>query len=365
MRSKERLRQIIQEYTIYEKPIILLAVFIGFIYLNGYLREFGIPFPLEIGILPTLLIVIASLSIFLVLLVLAYVFLVGLVNVDPFSAKFHALINTDINGLYAPRLRNSIKYALISYVFPFSVFLILAGYYELDSRRIYGALFLGYVIWAFLYSWVLVQRTVAPRTEKLKRAFLMTCHVFMVQCVSIVSLSIFLVIVLTRMKGATEFELVLLIVSYGLLNFMCILPIFSKIKFDELHRSSEKLNSDQLILKSQKQPAYAILVVLLLFSLTPNISPFVGELPLKLLSIGGGMEYQVRDTAERCLAWPEFIVLDRDANACVSKTGKLIIQLGDRAFFLFQKEEEGEQIVGMNTKDVITIKALSEKSLFY
>jgi hypothetical protein len=67
MKSKERLRQIVKEYTFYEKPILLLAFFIGFIYLNGYLREFEIPFPLEIGILPTLLIVIGALSIFLVL----------------------------------------------------------------------------------------------------------------------------------------------------------------------------------------------------------------------------------------------------------------------------------------------------------
>ena len=243
--------------------------------------------------------------------------------------------------------------------------MVWIGYYQTESTSLnFLILFSLYAVWAFIYGVVTAQSMKEGFKEKAIAAFKMTFHIFAVQFVSLLSLSVFLLVVLARAKNISELELLLVVCCYAIVNFICILPMFSKTKFDEINQSEKKLNSDEIIQKSQQYPTYLIIVMLIFLSLTPNISPYVGELPLRLLNIGGGIEVQVKDTRRYCDAWPEFIIHKKDDDSCVTKTGKLLIQLGDRAYFTFYKEKVGHLVISLDIGKASISKRVPENSFY-
>jgi len=362
---KEKFASAIESNRVFYKPALILGMISGSIYLNGFLSEYGVPFPLDIGVLTSALLVIGTLSLLLVTITTCYVLLVSLVNLDPFDTCYQRVINTSKSGIYAPKLTNYLILYFFIYLLPFCLFFIflMSDAFESVEFKIYILLFL-YLIWSFLYSAFISRNAYDTIKEKALFSLKMMLHIFLSQIVSIVSLCFFVLILVPRVGNLDDLTFFGVLCVYLIVNIFCLIPVFSSSKFNEIINDENKtVSSDVLIRNTQVTPVWVVVVTLVVISCLPPFSPYVGELPLRILNIGGGVEFIAVDGKRQCNSWPDFIVSHKDESTCTTKKGKLLIQLGDRAYAIF-KDVNSEKIVSLNLSKSSIVSDIPEDSIY-
>ncbi|WP_181318807.1 hypothetical protein, partial [Photobacterium kishitanii] len=138
------------------------------------------------------------------------------------------------------------------------------------------------------------------------------------------------------------------LILYLFITYLLMLPFFSKRKLIKLTTTeNHKLTPDLIIKHTQNSPAWAIILLMVIASFLSPVSSYVGEIPLKLMNIGGGKNFVATDEIKQCNSWPSFIISKKDKNSCITKEGKLIIQLGSRAYALF-KDGQQDKVVSLD-----------------
>lgn len=333
----EKIKTIIQYYSTFYKPALIISMISGAIYLNGFLRSFGIPFPLEINVLPSTLLVIGVLSLLIVLITSLYATLVTTMNYDPLNTGYHIIINTSKSGVFSLKIKNYLKLNFFVYLLPFLTLFIIIYKELIPLGYIFSFYFyIVLALWSIIVSlFILIKKR---KYIKNKQSFFLTftIHIFIFQNISLLSFALFYLIITPRIDNITDLKLLITLIFYLSFNYLLLLPIFSKKKLLELTKNkTHKLTPESIITQTQNSPAWAIIVFMVLASFLPQISSYVGELPLKLMNLGGGSSFVVTDEIKQCNSWPNFIISKKDNNSCRTKEGKLIIQLGSRAYAIF------------------------------
>jgi hypothetical protein len=332
----DKLNEILNKYQCFNKGLFYASMVVGAIYLNSYLSGFGIPFPLDINLLPTTLLVVGILSAFFLALATVYTLLIGIMNEDPLGIGLQRIISTCDTGIYAPKNVNYIKHTLVSYILPFTLSLVLFTEYDMSSTPIKTLLILiGYIAWAFIYSIVITRKEVSKGIEKFKLQLKITTYVSLMQLLSIISFVVFLSIVLPRAKNIETIDLILITLGYVIVNSACTLPSFSKAKFAEINTSNKNITAERIVMQTHTKPTYMIIIALIFCSFIPGVPYYVGEIPLKFLNIGGGIDFAMKDSISRCINWPDSIIDKKTKDYCTSRNGKLILRLGDRGYAVF------------------------------
>lgn len=192
----------------------------------------------------------------------------------------------------------------------------------------------------------------------------MSFHLIAAQAVSITSIIILITIISSKTTKISDPTFFIIIAIYLLINAACILPSFSKKKFQELHGTKNNLNADDLISKSQLTPTYFVIGFLVIISLLPPFAFHIGEIPLKLMNIGGNIEFIATDARRQCDSWPSVIIDKVDEKQCQSKKGRLIIQLSDRAFTIFENKNGDPILVSLNLSKAAVISLLPNDSRY-
>ncbi|HDU8573908.1 TPA: hypothetical protein RG687_003749 [Vibrio parahaemolyticus] len=368
MSIRENVESIIDKNKALYKPIVVGGIISGGIYLNGFLSQFGIPFPLDIGVLTSALLVIGVISTLVVASISAYVLLVSFSHYDFLNTKFHFVINTTKQGVYASRARNYIKFYLLTYFVPVCCFIASSYLYYDDRVSLNGIVyfFCFYFFSYILYGYFVSSGFFLTRKERLLFSAKLFIHMIVSQAVSIASLIMFIAILAPRMGDLTDWEFSGVISIYLLVNFLCLLPIFSVRAAKNILESGElSITSEELVKKTHLTPVWLVVFLMVLLSYVPNVSAYIGEIPLRLLNIGGGVEFIAIDAKRQCDSWPDFIIAQSDkTNKCVSITGKLLIQLGDRAYAIFPKENT-EVIVSLNLSKSSIVSDIPSKSTYW
>jgi len=104
----------------------------------------------------------------------------------------------------------------------------------------------------------------------------------------------------------------------------------SALSLGSADETEEKLEAKTLTRRLFKSPNSILFVALLATTLLPNIAPYVGEVPLRLLNIGGGVErlfYLSKKVADDLPA--EILeVCDDKAGKCRLKLLQVLLDLG-------------------------------------
>ncbi|WP_394136406.1 hypothetical protein [Aliivibrio fischeri] len=366
MNIRDGFKAAVENNKVFYKPVIGVGIVSGAIYLNGFLTEYGVPFPLDIGVLASALLVIGVLSIMFVGIATCYILLTSFVNFDPFNTNYHRVINTSKQGIYASRMRNYISFYFFTYLFPIvTVLICLVVYTELMSN--YMALLLGvalYLIFPLLYSFAVSKGAFEQLSQRVRFAIKMAIHVFLSQIVSIASLFFFVAILTPRVSSLSNLEFIGVIISFLLVNLFCLIPVFSYRKLDAaLAQVNKSITADSLIKNTQVTPVWLVVAMLLFTSYLPAISPYVGELPLRMLNIGGGIDFIAVDGRRQCDSWPSFIISNKTGSTCTTNNGKLLVQFGDRAFALF-KDRDSEKVVSLNLSKSSIISDIPDGSVY-
>jgi len=364
MELVNKITKIAKEFSTIHKPIFFISIIVGAIYLNTYLRGFGIPFPLDLSVLPTILLVIGFFSVLLTIVISMYLLLVAIINIDPWDTGFKRIINTNKAGLYAPQIKNYLIYALVSYILPFSLFLVITINYGSDTSTKQLVLWFLYLVWAIICSLAWAIDSNLPKNERVPFILKMTFHTFTIQVVTVFSVMVLITIVLSKTPKISDMEFYIILTVYLLINLACILPSFSDRRFQKIQNDNKKLSADDLINKSQLTATYVVLALLVFVSLLPPFAFHIGEIPLRLMNIGGNIEFKVIDARRQCDSWPEVIIDKKDDEKCQSKVGHLIIQLSDRAFTIFENKHGKPILVSLNFSKSAIVSTLPDDSQY-
>lgn len=351
MNFQERLKKSIDTVRGEYKLMFFIGFLLGAYYLNSFLGQFGVPFPAYA--IPTMLVVVGGISIFFVVIISAYLIVIGIVNESQVNGEINRLINTDKNGFYNPKIINSIRNGTIIYALP--MLFTLAILYTTRNYLVFFVLFIIYTIWGISYGLILWERENALK-QRYKFLLKIVGHILLIQALSFPSLVIFLSLIFSINEDLSTGQFIIISISYVFVNMICIIPVFSPKKFKNIHHSEKLLGADELLHKSRANPTYVILSVLVIASIVPGVSSFVGKLALRSLNIGGGIKFIAKDASENCYSWPQFLIQKSSEHSCVSKVGQLILKLDDRAYALFERKEGEFKMVSINlSKSVIVI----------
>ncbi|WP_353302976.1 hypothetical protein [Sessilibacter corallicola] len=369
MESLKKISKIIEESHALSKTTLFFMMSIGGIYLNGFLSEFNIPFPLEISVLPTILFLIGIISLIILIFLIIYTIIVGLINQHAVTPQIIGLIlQNHKEGWQSNTLRNLITYSLYSYIIPLICLVVWIGFYQVKfSLLALTILFVAYLLWALIFGIVVTYTSGLPKKDRVKLTLSMTTQIFLIQLLSFLSFSILLLFINERAKNISEIEIILYVIFYSVINFICTYPISLKDKPNEFEDLDEKLTSNVVVQKSQQYPTFTVIFSLFAISLTPNVSPYVGELPLRLLNVGGGQEIAIISSRQECNTWPEIIIRNNDKNkeTCITKTAKLLVQLGNRAYLIFNDEKIKGFVISLDIGKASIIKKIPQNSYYF
>ncbi|WP_147280340.1 hypothetical protein [Photobacterium damselae] len=362
MNILEKIKIIIELYKSFYKPILITSMIAGSIYLNGFLSSYGVPFPLDIAVLPSTLLIIGTLSLLIVIITSIYVILMIFMNSDPLNTGYHLIINTSKYGVISFRSRNYIPFIFITYLLPFSL-LFATIYRDLIPTESTYILLIVIFLWSFFCSCFISRNKI--RSKKSRNIFigLFTLHLFIFQIISFTSLMIFLLIIIPRAGDINDLKLSYILFFYIFITVIFIIPIFSKNKLKQLNNSdNDNLDPDFIAKNIQTSPVLAIIFFMILFSLLPQTSSYVAEIPLRLMNIGGGIKFIATDEIKKCDTWPSFIISKRDKSSCITKTGTLILQLGDKTYALF-KDGKDDKVVSLNLSKSSIVTDIPKNSI--
>ncbi|SUB66277.1 Uncharacterised protein [Photobacterium damselae] len=174
---------------------------------------------------------------------------------------------------------------------------------------------------------------------------------------------IFLLIIIPRAGDINDLKLSYILFFYIFITVIFIIPIFSKNKLKQLNNSdNDNLDPDFIAKNIQTSPVLAIIFFMILFSLLPQTSSYVAEIPLRLMNIGGGIKFIATDEIKKCDTWPSFIISKRDKSSCITKTGTLILQLGDKTYALF-KDGKDDKVVSLNLSKSSIVTDIPKNSI--
>ena len=372
MTFSEYCEKSVSDLTPYLKYLRFIIPLIGFIYLNSYLSEYSIPFPIELSVLPALLLISGIISIFVSMLLLGYVVLVSFTSLDIFSINLHTLINTSYRkkgsnaGFIDMRRSNHFRYILVSYVLPFTFLLVIIWNTDYAKNNIWPIAFpAGYIVWSFLYGLILGHNAENKLSDKVKTAFKIAIHVFCLHVFSIASFAVFFVLIFSRANNVSNGLLIVICAAYIIINSFCLLPFFSKERFEKIHLSGSKFTPEELLKRSHRSPLLFVLPFLFALSLLPPFSAHIGEMSLKLINLGRmNSDVTIKDVKANCDAWPQFIKQKTEETHCVSMPGRKIVQFGSRAYFVFEKEDAEPLVISIDVSKATLLQALPEKSIF-
>lgn len=315
----------------------------GFLYLNSYLRQFGVPFPVDT--VPTLLVAIGGISIFFVAIVAVYLILPGMANEFWMDDEIDKWENASNEGIYSFKYSNRIKRAVVIYTLP--ALLFLAILYAFRSPLTFLIFIVGYPVWGGLYG-LGICRKCMPYDQRRKLIMKVSSYSTSIHILFLPSFIMFFTLVMALNADIGMISFVLMFLAYVSLNTICLIHVFSPKKIENVNGAEEIPKVDDFPHRPRFNFVYMTLGFLVVLSIIPNVSQYVGKVALRALNIGGEIKFVAKDMSDSCRAWPEFVIQKSDENVCISKVGKLILMLGDRAYALFERTEGDFKVVRLN-----------------
>ena len=224
----------------------LLSIIFGAYYFLAYMIYHSLPFPLELTILPTVLLVIGIGSILLTSLMILYLFLAALVHWDPLDVDYPVLIYTNSHGIFAPSAMVLLINWVLMYGGPISIWLLLLFQDLLPKGQVGVYLTLiGFLIWAILFGVAKVQ-VAHSRLGRSKwiTALKISVTTFLVLLLGLFSTSLFMLVLYSRGLLETVGRQIYSSLFFLSLNFsaMATSVVPSAISLESADETEEKLN---------------------------------------------------------------------------------------------------------------------------
>lgn len=316
--------------------LALISTLVGAYYFFSYVRKLGVPFTVELSVLPSVLLVVGVVAVFLIGIFVVYILLSGMAFSDPFDINFSEFLYSRPSGVVGYGFRDAFSSLLAIFIVPFLVwFLSLLGGAVVENAN-FAYLIFFLPLWAFLISlaklWWMIGDGSGDNSVffiSLAKAWLSLVFLFV-----FIGASVFFYSVLVTFSGliSASWELFPYFVVFVLVNVGVLYPILDVRAFDaENRRVFNKEGFDGVGGGSKgfyRSPVVVSVLSLVGFTLIPPFASYLGGASTKLLGLTSDIPRTLYSSPEVGSAWPPGIIDECEPRGCRSVPVLMKLDLG-------------------------------------
>ncbi|QSH59303.1 hypothetical protein A0J47_016385 [Photobacterium damselae subsp. damselae] len=304
---------------------LFLASLLGVYYLIVYTIREKIPFPLDLSVLPTLLMALGTLSLLFTIIIVLYSSISIIVISDPMNINYHDVFYARPTYIKNKNIASIFNFFIFFCFTPIIYFLV---YYFEYPNQIW---ILSLLIIPVLFSYYAMNPNISIMNDKLSTfknlRFWRTSITFIyISFFSMLSIFIFLRYISLVLEVRTDLEVILSLLVFAFLSYLILIPSRNKNHFEENAKKYEKRRIMPILMSS---PAFIVYLAAGVFALIPQVSSKTASISFKFLNIGGGIERKYYFTPKSKIIVPSEIIEYCDNNDyCETKKLNIILDLG-------------------------------------
>ncbi|HEW9976122.1 MULTISPECIES: hypothetical protein [Shewanella] len=305
----------------------LVSSLLGLYYLFVFTFKEGIPFPLDMSILPTMLIALGMLCLLFTCVVILYSSISVIVVSDPVEIGYEDLIVARPNWIKSEMAANVVNFLIFFCMAPVLLFSLSTIEYDHTAEMVFLTLFLIPAL--FVYYALTPNQTI--KEEKLKtfltlRFWKSVITFFYIGFFALLSVFVYLKYLEFGLALKTDPQYWLALVVFFILSFFILLPPRKKNGFQ---KNADKYSKRKFSKEVLRVPAFYVYSFSLLLTLIPNIAYSTASVSFKFLNVGGGIERSYYfSKRSRVTIPPELIDRCEKEDYCQTKPLNVIFDLG-------------------------------------
>lgn len=331
------------------KEISYISVALGLYYLMVFSYKAGIPFPLDMAVLPTLLLALGAISILFTFVMVFYSYISIIALFDPLSIGYRNIVYAKPFSRSGNLTSSLINYFIFFAFSPVLLFLLILfgypypGYLALVFTLLMPVLFSLYAISGdksvFSVSFKSISSDVVVIYLKTVLSF------FYISVFAIISFYVFQKYVDFGIGIDTNLEYLAVLVVFLFLSFFIILPPLRRDSYQQL---SEKYHDRDFSQKLTDYPAFFVYMLAGLFSVVPSVSYKTAEAAFNVLNLGGGVERAYYFSKKARVSVPPSIVESCEENYCQTKKVKVVFDIGGALYVKnYTDKNESDVLIGL------------------
>lgn len=329
------------------KSVSLIATIVGAYYFVSYLGKLGIPFPSDFSVLPSILLAIGVVTVGITAIVFVYFLLAGWIQTDPLNMGYAELIHMRPSGLVGHGGRAAIATICAIYVVPYLAWVAILVSTPEEKFEVYlGYLFTAFAVWACLIALAKIRERKEGGGRK-KTAILfgkISASIFLLSFFTVISSFVYIIFLQSRGLMESWGQTALSLVTFAAINLGVLYPLVDSKAFDKANQealSGQKLDGAALSKRIYRAPVLLAVGILVLISLFPPFSAYVGELPTKILGLSSNEPRLIYTDKKTANVWPAELRAECDAYSCKSVPVVVVLDLGK---YLYIRPMVGEHL---------------------
>ena len=333
------------------KNTIFMSMLFGVYFFFTYVMEKRVPFPLDIDVLPSLLIMIGLLGFIFSIVGSLYVFMASLIAYDPYDInyyKYFYLSSFYCRNKYLSSIAGFILYFLVA---PITLWLSL----YLGNELLLSITW--FVAIPFLYSFYLLTPNDRVSKSSLRVLFpakylVLVGSYFFVSLLSNFSFLIYVKFLAFTELVATDPEFYISSIVFVILSYISLIP---RRPMNEFERIAKQRSESGFFSDFYKSPAVLICSLAVLFCLYPPVTAKIAHQTLYFLGLGGEVERVYYFTPSSRIRIPsEVIDSCTEEKYCQTKSLEVVLGVGG-VLYVKVKNDNGNKLIGLPSKHMYPI----------
>lgn len=329
------------------KAVSLISALVGAYYFAAYLRALGVPFPVDFSVLPSVLLAIGVVAVGITAIIFVYILLAGWIQMDPLNMGYAELIHLRPSGLVGHGGRIALENIAVIYVIPYLAWLVALYQIPENCPVIFYLLgiMLVFFVWAYLFALAKTRDTREHDRHKRNNLIMkISVSVFSVSFFTMISSLVYILLLTPRGLIKTWYQVLLSLVVFAAININVLYPMLNINAFNKANKEAfdrKMLNGPSLAKRIYKAPVLLTVGGLILITLFPPFSGYVGELTTKLLGLSSNESRVIYTDTKIGKAWPPSLRASCGAHSCQSVPVIVALDLGK---YLYVRPKDGGSI---------------------
>lgn len=311
---------------------IFASTLLGIYYLFTFTYFEEIPFPIDMSVLPAVLLAQGILCLLFTIIALLYSLMSVIILPDHFDISYSKLFYARPNWIKSKEIASIINYSIFFCSPPLISFVV----YELKYPWTNEIMLFCLVLVPLLFSYYALTPKESIFTEKGKslrtfRYWKTFFTFFYVSILSLTSLLVFGKYVEFGFGIKSDYQFYVAITIFFLISYFVLIPIRKKDAFQIIarqHSTNENIFSD-----IRNVPAFYAYAIALFCSLLPPMAAKTSAMSFKILNMGGGVQHAYYFTKKATITVPpDLIGYCNDDNYCITKSLYVILDLGNALY---------------------------------
>ncbi len=302
-----------------------LSSLFGLYYLFVFTFKEGIPFPIDISILPGILIALGILSLLFTIVVVLYSTISVIVVTDPVEIDYEDMFFSRPTWIKSKSVAGLINYFFFFCVTPVLLFSLSIFDYEYVNGVVYLSLFLMPLLFVY-YALTPNIRKDKLRALKYRRFWKAAVTFFYINVFALLSVFVYLKYLEFGLHLKTDLQYMAALLAFFVLSFFIVLPPRKK---DSFQRNAEKFSNTSFTKEILKYPAFFVYAFSLILTLIPSIAYSTASVSFRFLNVGGGIERTYYFSTKSRVTIPPYLVEKCNAKGyCQTKKLNVLFDIG-------------------------------------